>query len=353
MSITKKKFGTTKDGREVQLYTVKKADGMEMSVTNLGATLVNLLVPNPDGTRTDVVLGYDKLEDYEVNDCFFGTTVGRNAGRIAGAAFTIDGVTYHLAANEMGNNLHSDKEKGFHKVVWEAELLEEQDAVRFSHTSPDGDCGFPGTLRISVTYTLLEDHAVQISYEGVSDKKTVINVTNHSYFNLRGHDAGDICEEKVMICADGFTELGEGSIPTGRILPVEGTPMDLRVSRCLKDSIDADDPQLTLAGGYDHNWALNTEFGKLQQIAQVEDEKAGRIMEVWSDLPGVQFYTGNAITPQTGKGKAHYQERQGLCLETQYFPNSVNMPQFRQAIFDAGEVYRATTIYRFKDLSKS
>lgn len=350
MSISKREFGVTKDGRQVYLYTVSSDNGMEAAVTDYGAILVNLLVPDAQGIRKDLVLGYDNLADYEVNGCFFGSTIGRNANRIGGAAFRIDGEEYRLAANENGNNLHSEFDHGFHKVLWDAEMLEEEQAVRFSYVSPDGENGFPGTLKVSVTYTLLEDTGIQIAYEAVSDKKTLINLTNHSYFNLGGHDAGSILDEKMMIRADGYTEILPGAIPTGRILPVEGTPMDFRTAKRIGDRIDEDLEQLTLVQGYDHNWALNISGGKVEKIAEVEDGKAGRIMEVWTDLPGVQFYAGNCITPQTGKGGARYDKRCALCLETQYFPNSINIPDFKQPVFEAGQPYRTTTIYKFRQL---
>ena len=348
MSISKKEFGATKDGAQAYLYTICNENGMEASVTDYGAILVKLMVPDKTGKKTDLVLGYDKLSDYEVNGCFFGATIGRSANRIGGASFVLDNVRYELPANENGNNLHTDKEHGFHKVMWQAELLPEDDAVRFSYVSPDGENGFPGMLRISVTYTLLSDMGIQITYDGVCDRKTLMNMTNHSYFNLRGHDAGSILNEKMMICADGFTEIMPGSIPTGRVLLVEGTPMDFRTARRIGDRIDEDFPQLVLGQGYDHNWALNTAFGQVEKIAQVEDEEAGRTMEVWSDLPGVQFYTGNCITPQIGKGGAHYNRRCALCLETQYFPDSIHHPEFRQPVFEAGQPYHSITIYKFR-----
>lgn len=348
MSISKREFGMTKDGKQAHLYTITGENGMEAAVTDYGAILVSLIVPDSRGVKKDLVLGYDHLADYEENSCFFGATIGRSANRIGGAAFVIDGIEYHPAANENGNNLHTDFYHGFHKVMWEAELLEQEQAVRFSYVSPDGENGFPGTLKISVTYTLLPDIGIQITYDGVSDRKTLINVTNHSYFNLGGHDAGSICEETMMLCADGFAEIRPGAIPTGRILPVEGTPMDFRTAKRIGDEIDAEFEQLTLVQGYDHNWALHTAHGKVEKIAQVEDEKAGRVMEVWSDLPGVQFYAGNCITPQTGKGGAHYDRRCALCLETQYFPNSINIPEFIQPVFEAGQPYHTTTIYRFR-----
>lgn len=348
MNITRKEFGITKNGVQTNLYTLCNQNGMEAVVTDFGAILVNLIVPDRNGVKKDLVLGYDTLAEYEENDCFFGAVIGRNANRIGGAAFTLDGVEYKLADNENGNNLHTDRDHGYHKVVWTAECLEAENAVRFSYVSPDGENGFPGNFKVSVTYTLTDDNAIEITYDGVSDKKTVINMTNHSYFNLDGHDAGNICDEKMTIYASYFAELAPGSIPTGRLIPVEGTPMDFRKPRRIGDEIDADWEQLSMAQGYDHNWALDTAFGKVEKIAQVEDEKSGRVMEVYTDLPGVQFYAGNCITPQTGKGGAHYGARQALCLETQYFPNSINIPEFRQPIFEAGERYHTTTIYKFR-----
>lgn len=348
MGISKKEFGATKDGKQVYLYTMTNGNGMEASVTDFGAILVSLLVPDAEGNKTDVVLGYDQVSDYEVNGCFFGATLGRCANRTEGAAFVIDGVRYQMPVNENENNLHTDADKGFHKKIWAAEPDEKSNAVKFFYMSPDGEYGFPGNLKVSVTYTLLEDNGLQITYDGVSDQKTFLNMTNHSYFNLAGHDAGSICDEKMMIKASGFTEVKPGSIPTGKILPVEGTPMDFRSPRRIGDDIDADDEQLKIGGGYDHNWALDTTFGQIEKIAEVTDEKAGRTMEVYSDLPGVQFYAGNFITEQDGKGGAHYGKRCALCLETQYYPNSINIPGFRQPVIEAGEPYHTTTIYKFR-----
>ena len=258
MGVSKTDFGVTRDGRKASLYTIINKNGMEAVISDFGAILVKLIVPNKDGEKADVVLGFDHLEQYEENPNFFGSTVGRSANRIGGAAFQIDGVTYHLTANENENNLHSDFYHGFHKVLWNADMKDRENAVVFSYNSPDGENGFPGNLKISVTYTLKNDNSLQISYDGISDKKTIINMTNHSYFNLAGHDAGSICDEKMMIDADAFTELGQGSICTGKVIPVEGTPMDFRTARRVGDHIDDAWPQLTLAGGYDHNWVLNT-----------------------------------------------------------------------------------------------
>lgn len=347
MGIAKKEFGITKDGKQTYLYTLRNANGMEAVVTDFGAILVNLFVPNKDGKVDDIVLGYDTLAEYEVNDCFFGATIGRNANRIAGAKFSLDGQTYHLVENENGNNLHSEHDKGFHKVVWNTELDEAVNTVKFSYLSPDGENGFPGNVQISVSYTLSEDNALSLTYDGVSDKKTTLNLTNHTYFNLGGHAAGSICDEKMTIVASRYTEILPGAIPTGKLPSVEGTPMDFRTPRRIGDEIDKDWEQLTLVQGYDHNWALDTTFGKVEKIVELQDEKAGRIMEVYTDLPGVQFYAGNVITNHTGKSGVIYDKRHALCLETQYFPNSINEPVFRQPIFEAGQPYHTVTIYKF------
>lgn len=347
MGISKKEFGVTKNGRETFLYTITNENGMQASVTNFGAILVQLWVPGADGKNRDVVLGYDSLADYEVNSCFFGSTIGRNANRIGGASFELDGVTYQLAANENGNNLHTEANLGFHKAVWDAQVKEEENAVVFSYHSPDGENGFPGNLDVKVTYTLQEDNAIRIDYEGYSDKKTVFNVTNHSYFNLGGHDSGSICDEKMQILADGFTEIRQGAIPTGKTAPVEGTAMDFREMKRIGDEIDLDWEQLTLTGGYDHNWVLRT-GGKLEKAVEVEDDRSGIRMEVYTDLPGVQFYAGNAITPEKGKGGVVYGKRHALCLETQYAPDSIHHPDWEQPVIEAGKTYHTTTVYKFK-----
>ena len=345
MGVTREVFGTTKDGKEVFIFTLENSKGMKAKVTNFGAILTALYVPNKVGKVDDVVLGYDKLEDYEVNGSFFGTTVGRNANRIANAKFTIDNVVYQLAVNDGKNNLHSDAALGFHKRIWDAE--EKAQAVKFSYVSPDGEMGFPGTLTISVTYTLTEDNALEIHYDGVSDKKTVINLTNHSYFNLAGHNNGKIYDTMLQMNASHYTPIVSGAIPTGEIAPVRGTDMDFTKSMRVGGRINDTWDQLTMVKGYDHNWVVDDYDGTVRKIAVAEHEEAGRTMEVYTDLPGVQFYAGNCITETVGKGGAVYSARSGFCLETQYYPNNVNQPNFPQAIFDAGQPYRTTTIYKF------
>jgi len=343
MSVSTKNFGKTKDGKEILLYTIKNENGMEASVTNLGAILVTLLVPDRDGVVKDVVLGFDKGEDYLTNPCFFGATIGRSANRIAGAKFAIDGETYQLKVNDNENNLHSDADLGYHKQLWDAEPAE--NAVKFSYFSPDGEMGFPGNLKISVTYTLTEDNALELYYDGVSDRKTLINLTNHTYFNLSGHDAKSILDTSVVLHASHYTPIVPGAIPTGEIAAVAGTPMDFTAAKTIGREIDTDWEQLTMVNGYDHNFVLDNYDKTVRKIGETSAD--GRTMEVYTDLPGVQFYTGNGTAALTGKGGVVYGPRNAFCLETQYYPNSINQEGFQKPEFDAGERYQTKTIYRF------
>lgn len=344
MGVTVSEFGKMPDGRQVYLYTIENA-GMKAVITNIGAALVSLYVPNNKGKVDDLVLGFDSLDGYLKNDCFFGVVVGRCANRTSGASFEIDGKVYKLAANESGNNLHTDYEKGFHKQYWDA--ITTEDSVKLSYTDPEMDTGFPGNLDISVTYTLTPSHELILHYEGVSDKKTLINVTNHSYFNLYGHDHGDISDTKLQISADRISVIREGAIPTGELAPVKGTPFDFTDWKEIGKEIDTDLEQLNLVGGYDHNFAITDYSGKLRRIAGAS--AGGREMTVYSDLPGVQFYAGNFIAPCTGKGGAEYKRRCAFCLETQYFPDSINVNSeaFKKPVFDAGEKFETETIYQF------
>ena len=344
MSVNITQFGRTQLGADIKLYTITNGKGMEAAVTNIGACLVKLIVPNDKGEKKDIILGFDSGEEYLVNGSFFGATVGRCANRTANAAFSIDGKEYRLAVNDNENNLHSDFYKGMHKVLWDAETGE--DNVRFSYHSPDMENGFPGNLDISVTYTLTEDNGIGIDYDGVSDKKTLLNMTNHTYFNLSGHDSGSIENTKLTILASHYTPVVAGAIPTGEIAPVRGTVMDFTTEKTIGQDIGADVEQLKLVQGYDHNYAVDDCTGEVKLIATAKAD--GRVMEVLSDLPGVQFYAGNCIAPQQGKGGVLYNVRTGFCLETQYFPNSANDPAFAHPIFDAGQKYKTTTIYRFR-----
>ncbi len=343
MSVVTTQFGRTTLGKDIKLYTITNKNGMKASVTNIGACLVNLVVANDKGEFKDIILGFEGGEEYLVNGCFFGATVGRCANRTKDAKFTIDKKEYKLAVNDNENNLHSDFYKGMHKVLWDAKTGD--DYVRFSYDSPDMENGFPGNLKMSVTYTLTDDNEIKITYEGVSDKKTLINMTNHTYFNLSGHDHETIEDTLLTIKAGNYTPVVKGAIPTGEIAPVAGTVMDFTSEKTIGQDIRADFEQLKLVKGYDHNYVVDGYDGKQRLIAVAKAD--GRTMEVYSDLPGVQFYAGNCISPQEGKDETIYKERTGFCLETQYFPNSANDPAFLHPIFDKGEKYETTTVYKF------
>lgn len=343
MSIRTEQFGKTIFGKEIKLFTIENKNGVSASVTNIGACLVKLIVPNKNGELKDVVLGFDSGEAYMTNSCFFGATVGRSANRIDGARFVIDGCEYLLDNSDNGNNLHSHADLGFHKQLWKEELLD--NAVKFTYYEPDGTNGFPGNLDMSVTYTLTDDDALSIHYEGICDKKTLVNCTNHSYFNLAGHNSGDILNTLLKLNCSSYTPVASGSIPTGEIASVKGTVMDFTDFRVIGDDIDSDFDQLQLTGGYDHNFVVDDYDETLRLIAVAKCD--GREMEVYTDMPGVQLYAGNFITPQEGKDGAEYGKRCGFCLETQYYPNSINQEGFVKPIVDAQEKYDKTTIYKF------
>ena len=350
MSVEVSKFGTYPDGREIKLYTITNANGMKAAITDLGATLVQLIVPDKDGKPVDVVLGFDKAEDYLGENCggngsFFGVVVGPSANRIAGATFEVDGVTYSLDVNDNENNLHSHKEKGWHKRLWEAQV--DGDRVTFFIADEDGNLGFPGKKALSVTYSLDEENALTLAYNGSSDKKTIMNPTNHSYFNLEGHDSGCMEEQELWMGASYYTPGSAKLIPTGEIAPVAGTPMDFTVAKKVGQDIEADFEQLTNAGGYDHNWVIDGWDGSLRHFATLKAPKSEITMEAYTTLPGVQFYAGNFVEDQIGKGGAEYKRRGGLCLETQYYPDSVHNPQFPSCIFGEGKDYTSVTAYKF------
>lgn len=342
----KELFGKTENGEEIFLYTLENGRGMKAKVMNYGAILVSLYVPDKDGNCADVVMGYDRAEDYFVNGSFFGAVIGPNANRIANARFTLDGVEYELAVNDGPNNLHSDAAIGIHKRIWG--VKEGNNSVTFSIKLPDGDMGFPGNKELQVCYTLTEENELRLEYDGSSDRNTLLNMTNHTYFNLDGHDAGKMEDHMLMLHADHFTEILPGAIPTGRLMPVEGTPMDFRSPKRIGDEIDVEWEQLRLVGGYDHNWCLNDYTGDVRLAASVSNASKSRTMEVYTDLPGVQFYAGNAIKPHTGKKGVPYERRGAFCLETQYYPDTANEPDFPSAIFGPGRAYHTATIFRFK-----
>lgn len=347
MSITTKKFGITPAGDKINLYEVDNGNGITAVFTDYGAIMVSLFVPNHNGERKDIVLGYDNVKDYFTNDPHFGSTIGRNGNRIDNAEFEIGGVKYILKKNDGNNNLHSGPE-GYDRRLWKGEPIEAENAVKFSLHSPHGDQGFPGNFDVSVTYRLTKANELEIEYDGISDKDTIANMTNHSYYNLSGHDSGSILKHKVWLKASKYTPVRkEGLIPTGELATLSGTPLDFSVMRTIGDEIESDFDQMVYAGGYDHNFALDVAGGKMEKVAVVTDEKETLTMEVYTDCVGIQFYTGNFIKDHTGKNGAEYKKRYGLCLETQFFPNSMNQPEFKSPVLKAGERYHTKTVYKF------
>ncbi|MBD5503373.1 MAG: galactose mutarotase [Lachnospiraceae bacterium] len=345
MQIVKEKFGTTKCGKDVYAYTLSNAGGMQAKIINFGANLISLLVPDQNGNLEDVVLGFDKLEDYYGNNSFFGATVGPSANRIAGACFEIDGQRYQIDANDGENNLHSHIEEGYHKRVWD--VTETENGLVLSLEGKDGEMGFPGNKKVTVTFSLSDDNALKLSYHVTADANTIVNMTNHTYFNLAGHKAGRIEDHLLKINASHYTPVVPGAIPTGKIAPVEGTPMDFTKMKPIGQDINADCEQLKIGQGYDHNFVIDGADGTLREIAEAEDPKSGRKMKVFTDLPGVQFYAGNCIGEETGKENTAYGPRKGFCLETQFYPDNIHHPNFPQAVFGPGKDYDSVTIYQF------
>lgn len=347
MAFEKKEFGKTKDGRTAYLYTVENKNGMKAVFTDYGAILVSLYVPDRDGSVDDVVLGFDNIEDYFVNGPNFGATIGRHANRIGGAKFTLNGKEYTLDKNDGNNNLHGGYD-GYHKRLWDAATDDDNNAITFTYESADLDQGFPGNLKVAVTYTLTNDNEIAIEYNGEADEDTVVNLTNHSYFNLLGEGKGTILEHKVWIDSDEFTFADKESIPNGEIRSVKGTPMDFNELKTVARDINVDYDQLNWGTGFDHNWILKTKRGEVSLVAKLVEDTTGRIMEVYTDLPGMQLYTGNFLDGTlTGKSGEKYVQRSGLCFETQYYPNAINVPSFPQPVLKAGEKYHTVTIYKF------
>lgn len=349
MAITRNFFGQTEKGDEVSLFTLHNSNGMVAKISNFGGVVVSLLVPDKKGKFDDVVLGYDKVKGYLRKGPFFGAIIGRHANRIEKSSFEINGVEYKVAKNEGENHLHGGL-IGFDKVVWEAEIgLEgEEEFLELSYLSKDGEEGYPGNLQVKVIYTLTKDNALKIEYFAVSDKDTVVNLTNHSYFNLSGHACGTILKHKVMINADKFTVNDRESLPTGEIKDVKGTPMDFTKLTTVEDGIHSEYDQIVFGCGYDHNWILNISGEKPEKAAEVFDPVSERVMEVYTNKPGIQFYTGNYVDEaEDCKDGVKYEKHSGLCLETQYFPNALKHKHFPSPILKAEEQYNYTTIYKF------
>ena len=349
MKIKKRTFGTLADGSEVALYTLINDNSLKAAITNYGGIVVSLHTPDRDGNLGDVVLGFDTLDEYVTHNPFFGCLVGRFGNRIAGGRFTLQGVEYVLAQNDGQNHLHGGV-KGFDKKLWAAKAIERPDgpALKLTYTSPDGEEGYPGTLSVVVVYTLTEDNALKIEYTATTDQTTVVNLTNHSYFNLSAGAADTILDHEMLLYADRCTPVDGTLIPTGELRPVAGTPLDFRTATRIGARIDEDDEQLKYGGGYDHNWIVNGPPGELRPAARVTEPTSGRVMEVLTTEPAIQFYAGNMMPPSMpGKGGRTYLRRGGLCLETQHYPDSPNKPDFPTTTLKPGETYQTTTVYKF------
>lgn len=345
MDFKKTGFGRTKSGVEAELYIFENADHMQMRVTDYGASLVSVIVKDKDGVSRDVVTGYDDAAGYEEDrGVFFGAIVGRNANRIGGAEFSINGKNYELCKNDNGkNNLHSGPDF-FMKRKWTVEHTE-KNSITLSLFSAHMDQGYPGNVKISVTYTLTDENEILIEYKATPDEDTILNMTNHSYFNLDGHGSGTVLEQKIQIDADAFTEADELSIPTGRILDVEGTPMDFRSPKTVGQDIESDYEALRFGKGYDHNYVLNgTGY---RRVAEFTSEKSGIHMTVSTDCPGMQLYTGNFLDGVKGKNSAVYERRSAVCFETQFFPDAVHHGNFAGPVCRKDETYHTVTGYRF------
>ncbi len=349
VTITKEAFGTTKGGEAVDIYTLKNAKGSVAKIMTYGGTVVELMVPDKNGKMDDILLGFDNLKDYEEKSPYFGCIIGRYGNRIGKAKFTLDGKEYTLAANNNGQHLHGGI-KGFDKVVWQAKPFESKEGpgLKLHYLSKDMEEGYPGNLDVTVTYTLTNDNELKIDYHATTDKPTICNLTNHCYFNLAGQGNGDILGHELMINADNFTPVDEYLITTGQIRPVKGTPFDFTSPTAIGKRINADNQQIKYGPGYDHNWVLNKDDFEMSLAAKVYEPTSGRVMEIFTNEPGIQFYSGNFLDGTlTGKDGKVYGHRSGFCLETQHYPDSPNKPNFPSVILLPGQIYQTTTIHKF------
>ena len=346
--IKNQSFGTVPEG-PVDLYTMTNTRGMEVRAMNYGGIIVSLRVPDKKGVLADLVLGFDTLDAYLNNMPYFGAIIGRYANRIANGKFALDGVEYRLARNNGMNSLHGGL-KGFDKVLWHSEQFENNHGIGvvFTYTSKDGEEGYPGNLKATVTYTLTDQSELQIEYEATTDKATSVNLTNHSYFNLAGEGNGDILKHELMLDADRFTLVDSALIPTGELRSVARTPFDFTKSTAIGVRIDANNEQLAIAHGYDHNFVLSRKGSGLELAGRVHEQQTGRALEVYTTEPGVQFYTGNVLDGTiTGKHGHAYNKHAGLCLETQHFPDSPNHSNFPWTILKPEQTYNSRTVYKF------
>ena len=332
MTVTRKTFGAGEEGEDVYLYTLKNRSGLEVSITNYGGTITSIMAPDRNGAFGDVVLGYETLDEYIRNPRYFGALIGRFANRIANGKFWLNGVEYQLAQNNNQNHLHGGV-KGFDKRVWKSVTTDT--GLQLEYFSPDGEENYPGNLSVAVEYSLNDENALRIDYHASTDQDTIVNLTNHSYFNLAGQ--GTILDHELMLRAGSFTPVADDLIPTGEIRAVDGTTMDFRTARVIGN------------GGYDHNFVLDDwKHGSIRSVARVREPNSGRVMEVFTTQPGIQFYSGNFLDGSlVGKAGVRYEKYAALCLETQHYPDSLNHPNFPSTVLRAGESYDESTIYKF------
>ena len=347
--VKKAGFGRTADGQAVDIYTLTNRRGAEARVITYGGAVVSLKVPDRRGRLGDVVLGFDRIEDYQRQTSYIGALIGRYGNRIARGRFTLNGVEYHLATNNGENHLHGGV-RGFDKVVWKARPLASRAgaALELTYLSRDGEEGYPGNLSVRVVYTLTDRNELRIDYSATTDKDTVVNLTQHNYYNLAGAGVGDILGHLLTINAARFTPTDAGAIPTGELRSVRGTPFDFTRPTAIGARIEQDEEQLKLGKGYDHNFVINGRPGTLRLAARVSEPTTGRVMEAWTTEPGMQLYTGNYLDgSDTGKGGKPYRYRYGFCLETQHYPDSPNRPEFPTTTLRKGARFRSTTVYKF------
>ncbi|MCG6187524.1 aldose epimerase family protein [Maribellus maritimus] len=345
--IDKDNFETQHDGKQVDLYTLKNSNGLVAQITNYGGKVVNLWTPDKNGNFGDIVLGFETIDEYfNTSEIYFGSLIGRYGNRIGSGTFSIDGTVYSLEQNNNGNALHGGI-KGFNNVVWDASQLDEQ-TLELNYLSKDMEEGYPGNLNVKVVYKLTNENELKIEYWATTDRATPVNLTHHSFFNLKGAGNGDINEHIVQINADSYTPVDDGLIPTGEIAPVEGTPMDFRKPTAISERVRDDFEQLKFGNGYDHNWVLNQADNGLTFAAKVLEPNSGRTMEVYTNEPGIQFYGGNFLDGTvTGKEGKIYEFRSALCLETQHFPDSPNKPDFPSTVLKPGDEYYSICVYKF------
>ncbi len=339
-------FNMEHEGKQIQLFTLRNSHGMIVQITNYGGKIVSIIVPDKKGSFADVCLGYESAEEYVNGIASLGATMGRVTNRIANARFTLNDSTYHLAKNNGEHTIHGGS-KGFRYRVWDPDQIDDK-TLELSYFSPDGEEGFPGNLQLTVRFSVTDDNELKLTYRATTDKPTVINFTNHAFFNLKGEGNGDILNHKLMVNAEYYTPVDEAAIPTGEILPVKDTPLDFSELTTIGDRINEDFDQLKYVGGYDHNYVIAKNDGELGLAALLYEPGSGRVMEVKTTEPGIQVYTANSLTENDkGKGGKTYGPRSSICLETQHFPDSPNHPNFPSTILNPGEQYISTTIYKF------